>query len=173
MCSFLNYWEKKYKHMWEIDKEGYIRRYEKAQKALASFEADVQRYINLEEEVLGEDSTTNMRFLRIDCGPLKQMLVGHCEQWVQKFTGLLNQLAAQELSALHDHFQQNAAALAVVPLNMDQLAEVVNLHRRLADEKKKTEMRFEPLRYACAISQWPHTNIVRMLTHVSRGLCSG
>jgi hypothetical protein len=25
--SFLNYWEKKYKHMWEIDKEAYIRRY--------------------------------------------------------------------------------------------------------------------------------------------------
>jgi len=53
----------------------------------------------------GEDSNTNMRFLRIDCGPLKQTLVGHCEQWVAKFTGLLNALAEQELSALHSHFQ--------------------------------------------------------------------
>jgi hypothetical protein len=26
LYSFLNYWEKKYKHMWEIDKEAYIRR---------------------------------------------------------------------------------------------------------------------------------------------------
>jgi hypothetical protein len=53
-----------------------------------------------------EDSTTNMRFLRIDCGPLKQTLVGHCEQWVARFTGLLSQLAAQELKSLHDHFKQ-------------------------------------------------------------------
>ena len=46
----------------------------------------------MQEEVVGEDTTTNMRFLSIDCGPLKQTLVGHSEAWVQKFTGLLNQV---------------------------------------------------------------------------------
>jgi dynein heavy chain len=46
-----------------------------------------------------------MRFLRIDCGPLKQTLVGHCEAWVAKFTGLLSQLAAAELRSLHAYFK--------------------------------------------------------------------
>jgi dynein heavy chain, axonemal len=46
--SFLNYWEKKYKHMWDQDKEAYIRRYEKAQKPLASFETDIQKYISIQ-----------------------------------------------------------------------------------------------------------------------------
>jgi hypothetical protein len=46
--SFLNYWEKKYKHIWEIDKEAYIRRYEKAGKSLAAFEADIARYVALQ-----------------------------------------------------------------------------------------------------------------------------
>lgn len=65
--SFLNYWEKKYKTMWEVDKEGYIRRYEKAQKGLSSFEADIQRYLQLQEEVqvsfklAGKDTTTCIR----------------------------------------------------------------------------------------------------------------
>ena len=45
-----------------------------------------------------------MRILRIDCGPLKQTLVGHCEQWVGKFTGLLNNLAAAELHSILGHF---------------------------------------------------------------------
>ncbi len=57
------------------------------------------------DEVRGEDGATNMRFLRIDCGPLKQTLVGHCEAWVSKFTGLLGQLAATELRALHAFFK--------------------------------------------------------------------
>ncbi len=53
----------------------------------------------------GEDSITNMHFLRIDCAPLKQTLLGHCEQWVAKFTGLLNTLAATELNAILSHFK--------------------------------------------------------------------
>lgn len=64
--TFLSQWEKKYKHMWEVDKEAYIRRYEKAQKPLSSFEADIHRYIQLQDEVQGEETITNMRFLRID-----------------------------------------------------------------------------------------------------------
>ena len=34
--------------MWEVDKEGYIRRYEKAQKPLSSFEADIVKYKQLQ-----------------------------------------------------------------------------------------------------------------------------
>ncbi len=49
MQSFLSFWEKKYKHMWDQgDKEAYIRRYEKAQKPLSSFEADIQKYLGLQ-----------------------------------------------------------------------------------------------------------------------------
>lgn len=48
--------EKKYKHMWEGDKEAYIRRYEKAKKPLSSFEADIQKYLQLQVGVGVEDS---------------------------------------------------------------------------------------------------------------------
>jgi dynein heavy chain len=34
----------------------------------------------------------------------------------------------------------------VTPLSLEQLAELVGLQRRLADERKRTEARFEPLR---------------------------
>jgi hypothetical protein len=45
--SFLTYWEKKYRHVWEADRDAYIRRYEKAQKPLSSFEADIGRYLQV------------------------------------------------------------------------------------------------------------------------------
>jgi len=56
-------------------------------KPLSSFEMDIQKYNDLADEVNAEDVSTNMLFLRIDCGPLKQSLLGHCEAWVEKFTG--------------------------------------------------------------------------------------
>jgi len=144
---FLLYWERKYQEpLWKVDKEGFIRRYEKASYALTRFDADILKYLQLQEEVQGEDSITNMHFLRIDCAPLKQTLLGHCEQWVGKFTGLLNSLAATELNAIHEHFTSSAQQLAAHPTTMDQLANLVNLHARLLDERKKMEARFEPLR---------------------------
>ncbi len=46
--------------------------YEKAQKPLSSYETDVLRYLQLREEVQQEETTTSMRFMRADCGSLKQ-----------------------------------------------------------------------------------------------------
>lgn len=82
-----------------------------------------------------------MRFLKIDCGPLKQALVGHCEAWVRRFTGLLHQLAAKELNSIHEYFVSNTQALAVAPVNLDQLAESVNLQKKLVSEKKSIAAR--------------------------------
>jgi hypothetical protein len=38
----------RYKKLWDQDKNAYIRRYEKAQKPLSSYEADVSGYMNKE-----------------------------------------------------------------------------------------------------------------------------
>ena len=48
------------------------RRYEKAQKPLAAFEADIRRYADLAQEVLGESAAEAIQYLHVDCGPLKQ-----------------------------------------------------------------------------------------------------
>lgn len=36
--AFLTFWEKKYKQLWDQDKDAYMRRYEKANKPLSSYE---------------------------------------------------------------------------------------------------------------------------------------
>ena len=131
------------------------RRYEKAQKPLSSFETDIQKYNGLQEDVQGEETTSNMRFLRIDCGPLKQNLISHCEAWAQKFTGLLITLAAAELCSLHEYFKASKEQLSVQPSSLDQLADVVNLHKRLVEEKGRTFSRFDPLREKYKVG-WTH-----------------
>lgn len=52
-----------------------------------------------------EETTANVKFLFIDCGPLKQALSSHCDLWRGKLAGLLNKQAAAELKALHDTFR--------------------------------------------------------------------
>jgi dynein heavy chain len=100
----------------------------------------------LQDEVSHEETTANIKFLFIDCGPLKQTLIGHCDLWKQKLMSLLNQIADRELRALHDYFRTNLEGLRHPVTNLDQLAEAVNLNRRLLEEKARTAGRFEPLR---------------------------
>jgi hypothetical protein len=64
------------------------------------------------------------------------------------FTGLLNTLGLAEVRAIHEYLSSNTAALARQPTNLNQLAESVNLHRKLLDEKKKFAARFDPVRHA-------------------------
>lgn len=77
--------------------------------------------------------------------PVLQALVGHCGAWRANFTGLLNSIALKELQALLDYFQTNTAALRQPPTNLDQLAEAVQLHKKLTQEKASIQARFEPL----------------------------
>ncbi|WIA33430.1 hypothetical protein OEZ86_006562 [Tetradesmus obliquus] len=142
----LEHFEKRYKKLWDQDKDAYIRRYEKAQKPLSSYEADVSEYMNKEDEIQHEETTANIKFLFVDCGPLKQTLTAHCELWKTKLTGLLNNLAAAELRSLHEYFKSNLEALSKTSQDLEQLAEAVGLHRRLVEEKGKTAARFDPLR---------------------------
>lgn len=98
-------------------------------------------------QVEEEESTTSLAFLSIDFGPLKQVISGHCDQWQQRLTGLLNQLAAAELAALHDYCEGNAGALQRHASSVEQLAESVTLLGRLREERTAMEGRFGPLRW--------------------------
>eukprot|EP00210_Caulerpa_lentillifera_P007994 g7633.t1 len=144
--QFLNYWERKYKSLWDHDKVAYLRRYEKAQKPLSSFIADITRHLDLQEEVMSEDALTNMKFLRIECAPLKQALISHCAGWVQQFTTLLHNNAKNELECLENYFESNKQAMQLEPKNLDELGERVKLHRKLQEEKYSIEARIEPIR---------------------------
>ena len=143
--QFLKYWEKKYSHIWDVDKDSFIEGYRKANHPLSVFEAEINKYKELQEQVLSEDSTSNMASLRIDCTPLKQTLVHHCETWVTKLTQLLNDIARQELESVHDYFKSNTEILKKPVLSLDMLADTVNLQKKLLSEKSKVQGSFAPI----------------------------
>jgi len=50
------------------------------------------RYRELQADIVQEESSHTINFIKIDCTQLKTALVGHCSQWQAKLTGLLNQV---------------------------------------------------------------------------------
>ena len=50
----------------------------------------------------------NIEFVLLDCSPLKAALVQHCNEWQNKFTNLLLEMATSQLNDLHDYLSGNA-----------------------------------------------------------------
>jgi len=142
--KYLATWDR-YKHIWDVDKDAFMRRYAKANRALTAFETDITRYKELQHDIQSEEGITNLGFIRIDAAPLKQVLVAHCNTWQTKFTQLLNSNAEAELGALYEHMAEVTATFGKKPLNLEQLATQINLHGAEHTGIDKTESRFEPL----------------------------
>ena len=75
--KYLNTWDR-YKHIWDVDKDAFMRRYAKANRALTAFETDITRYKELQHDIQSEEGVSNIGFIRIDSQPLKQALTQHC-----------------------------------------------------------------------------------------------
>lgn len=55
-----------------------------------------------------EETVLNIQFVLLDCSQLKFSLVQHCNEWQNKFTTLLKEMAARRLLELHAYLQENS-----------------------------------------------------------------
>ncbi|KAK9814943.1 hypothetical protein WJX73_002724 [Symbiochloris irregularis] len=141
----LVYWEKKYKPLWDQDRQAQLWRYEKANKPASTFRQDIEKYNRLAEEILAESAFENVRFLSIDAHPLQKALVAHCRAWTSQLLGLLHSTGQRELTALHKHMASQTEAMHSSITDMHTLADALALQQRLAADSEAFQGRFGPL----------------------------
>ena len=143
--KYLSYWDK-YKGLWEMDKDVYMRKQAKANKSSSQFDVEITRFRAQQSDIYSETSTHVINFVRVDCNVLKDALVGHCLQCQTKLTGLLNQNGAQELEDIFALFRKSRIALSTVPSTLDELSAKIGHCKELKEQVLSTQARFEPLR---------------------------
>ena len=139
-----SYWEK-YKPIWEMDKEAYIRRYSKANRSLKNYNDDVTKYKDQQAEIQQENMTHMINFVQLDCILLKGDLMAHCQQWQQKLLGLLNQNARHGLDYLHDLFAENTSTLRTAPLDLEELSAKLRTLDELRRNSPAIEAKIPPI----------------------------
>lgn len=65
------------------------------------------RYTEVANNVQKEETVFNIEFVLLDCSPLKFALLSHCNEWQNKFTTLLNEMASSKLMDLHKFLIEN------------------------------------------------------------------
>lgn len=143
--KYLSYWDK-YKALWEMDKEAFIRKYMKSNRTPLQFDSDITRYRLQQSEIQGETSNHTINFVRVDCNSLKDALVGHCLQCQSKLSGLLNSNGARELDDIFELFRKSRENLGVNPKDLDELSAKIHTCRDLKEQLDTIHARFDPVR---------------------------
>nr|KAG5688710.1 hypothetical protein BaRGS_029536 [Batillaria attramentaria] len=148
--NYLSTWDN-YREIWEIQKDAFIRRYQKLNPQVSSFDADIGRYTEVANNVQTQETILNIQFVLLDCSPLKAAILAHCQEWQNKFTTLLSEIAITCLKDLNTFLKDNAHKVSQPPQTLDELGESLNLWDKLNADKPTIEAKFEPLSEQFAI----------------------
>lgn len=58
------------------------------------------RYTEVANNVATQETVLSIQFVLLDCSPLKFSILGHCQEWQNKFTELLSEIATTRLKEL-------------------------------------------------------------------------
>ncbi|XP_021360073.1 dynein heavy chain 2, axonemal-like isoform X4 [Mizuhopecten yessoensis] len=142
--NYLSTWDN-YREIWEINKDMFIKRYQKLNPQVSSFDADIARYDEVANNVQTQETILNIQFVLLDCSPLKYAILGHCQEWQNKFTSLLKEIATSRLNELHNFLKDNSTNVSKPPQTLDELGNSLNLWEQLHTGLADTEAKFPPL----------------------------
>jgi dynein heavy chain len=143
--KYLTFWEK-YKHIWDLDKEAFVRRYVRNPRPLRQIQDDIQKYRDIQREVQSEEGLVMINFISSDASLLKQAIIKHCVEWQAKFTDHINSTARTELNALLSLFESTTASLLRNPKTLDELSDVNLALKDIQANLESVHARFDPLK---------------------------
>ncbi|KAK1890151.1 Dynein heavy chain 2 axonemal, partial [Dissostichus eleginoides] len=105
----------------------------------SNLQSYLKTYTEKANSVQQEETVLTIRFVMLDCSPLKSSLAQLCSQWQTKFTQLLSHMASTRLKELHGSMQDNANRLKKPPQTLAELSGNLKLLETLQGNLAKTE----------------------------------
>ncbi|XP_075910842.1 dynein axonemal heavy chain 2-like [Petromyzon marinus] len=140
-----------YREIWEINKDAFIRRYQRQNPPVSSFDGDIGRYAEVANNVQKEETVLSVQFVLLDCSPLKLSLLRHCSEWQAKLTSLLADMAGGQLRDLHAYLSDNGERVSRPPRTLDELGDALRLLGALQAEGPRVAARLGPIHEQFAI----------------------
>eukprot|EP01138_Halocafeteria_seosinensis_P001392 gb/GECG01001428.1/.p1 GENE.gb/GECG01001428.1/~~gb/GECG01001428.1/.p1 ORF type:complete len:4689 (+),score=693.48 gb/GECG01001428.1/:1-14067(+) len=142
----LKFEDRKYKQLWEKDKQQTFNRFAKKNNSLSVYRTKIEQYINLAEEIKqNETPSCQIHFVLVDHSIIKSTLIDHCVEFQQGYCKLLHENAAKELRTLQEYMSENEKMLKEYPKDLQQLSEQLNRLKQVREEMPLMEARFKPV----------------------------
>lgn len=138
-------WEK-YRSLWDMDKESFVRRYSKTKDK--SFDSEIGHYQNVEVTIKRESSTVFLHFVQLNFTALKATLLSHSNEFQEKLLTLLKRNVVNETSSTLEYFDTNIQILEKPINSIEALCEISELLDAIDVKSDTIASSFEPLERA-------------------------
>eukprot|EP01063_Lacrimia_lanifica_P009197 TRINITY_DN1620_c2_g3_i1.p1 TRINITY_DN1620_c2_g3~~TRINITY_DN1620_c2_g3_i1.p1 ORF type:complete len:4609 (+),score=2253.81 TRINITY_DN1620_c2_g3_i1:158-13984(+) len=140
-------WESPYQKIYNLEKDAFARRFAKGKRDMWQYDQHIVHYKNDIQIIQNQKETTAaIGFIKVEFLPLKNTLCRHCQEWMDKFYTLINNMASNELNALYDMFATSKKRITTKPTGLDMLGEQLALVAKLKADEAATEGRFKPVK---------------------------
>ena len=138
--------DRKYKQLWEKDKQQTFNRFAKKNNSLSVYRTKIEQYMELADEIKqNETPSAQIHFVLVDHSIIKSTLIDHCVQFQQGYCNLLHDNARKELHTLQYYMSENREMLQEYPKDLQQLKEKLNRLKEVREDMQLMEARFKPV----------------------------
>ncbi|XP_048373762.1 dynein axonemal heavy chain 2 [Sphaerodactylus townsendi] len=148
--TYLKTWDV-YREIWEVNKDAFINRYRHLNPLVSSFDADTARYMEVANNAQKEETVLSIQFVLLDCSHLKAAVVQHCNEWQNKLTNLLKEMATPRPCCRSASTTTPSRTVSRPPQTLEELGRSLQLHETLQQDLPKTEAQIPPIHEQFAI----------------------
>ncbi len=136
-------WEK-YKALWHMDKESYLRRYKKKSE-LVSYHDDIQHFSDQQAMIDQVKPATTIKCVQIDFSLLKDELSLKAESFRKGLVELLRESSVDKLDALYNFINASCRDLSRPIKTLEDLKQCIELLSDLKEKAIDVQEEFDPL----------------------------
>ena len=93
----------KYEWLWRDDKEMVFKRFMSKKVAISDFEAELRRFVDLEQEILRLEQARNIGALRLNTNLLKPQLCSETRIWKVLFSNNVHRVAKEQMTSMYEY----------------------------------------------------------------------
>jgi len=159
-----------YKHIWEMDKDAFLHKYEKANHTSETFESDISRFSEQQISIENVESQKNVQFLSLRFSSLKSCIVSQVSECRKHLLTLLHSNTKEKLQEIHGFFHKQQSILCMIPTDLLELKNMIDCVKMtqsqlqmLQDNISKLELAYKTLgKFDFAIDEYDRNLLIKL-----------
>lgn len=135
----------RYDFLWKLDLAAEYAAFMRGNPTLEQFEAEMKKYMAIEQEIATIAPTHNIGALSLYTAPLKYSLKAEAASWKAQFAKNLHSQGLEYLKAMHDYMRETTLKLNRKIEDLEDVRMVMDLLKELRDKEAEIDTIMTPI----------------------------
>lgn len=128
-----------FRNIWDIDIDRFMLEFQEKGLELNEFESSMQKYFDVANQVMMQDTTVTISYLTFNCSKLKELVLEYIASWKKNYKQTLCVATLKKIESHNVLLTSRISKLNEQPNSYSELQEALQLHEKSMQELKQRE----------------------------------